>query len=109
MLFMIHATYTAEAWRTLVTKPQNRKDAINGLVEKAGGRLHELYFTLGDNDIVFIFEAPDALTAAAVSVAGNAAGHIKSIQTTQLLTAEESLELMRRAGELGPAPAPQSG
>ena len=34
MLFMIHATYTAEAWRTLVEKPQNRKDAISGLVKR---------------------------------------------------------------------------
>ena len=58
---------------------------------------------------MFVFEAPDALTAAAVSVAGNIAGHIKSIQTTQLLTAEESLELMQRAGALGPGPAPRAG
>ena len=109
MLFMVTATYTAEAWRTLVEKPQNRKEAISGLVEKAGGRMIELYFTLGANDIVFIFEAPDAITAAAISVAGNSAGHIKSIQTTQLLTAEESLDLMRRAAELGPGPSPQGG
>lgn len=66
----------------------------------------DLYFCFGDDDLVFIFEAPDALTAAAVAVAGNVAGHIKAIKTTQLFTVEESLELMRAAAGLGPAPAP---
>ena len=53
--------------------------------------------------------APDAMAAASVSVAGNVAGHIKTIKTTQLLTVEDSLELMRRAGALGPGPAPTAG
>lgn len=106
MIFMTQATYTAQAWATLIHTPQDRRAAISALIEKAGGRLHDLWFSFGENDVVFVFEAPDALTAAAVSVAGNAAGHIKSIKTTQLMTVEDSMELMRRAQSLGPAPAP---
>jgi uncharacterized protein with GYD domain len=105
--FMIQASYTAEAWRKLVQNPEDRRVAIGALVEKAGGRLVDLWFTFGDHDILFIFEAPDALAAGAVSIAGMAAGHITTIRTTPLLTAEESLELMRRTSELGPARAPQ--
>ncbi|MGH2559880.1 MAG: GYD domain-containing protein [Thermomicrobiales bacterium] len=105
-LFMIQATYTAEAWAKLIRQPEDRRQAIGALVEQAGGRLHELYYAFGENDIVFIFEAADELAAAAISVAGNAAGHIKQIKTTRLLTVEDSLELMRRAAALGPAKSP---
>ncbi len=105
-LFMIQATYTAEAWGRLVRQPEDRREAIGALVERAGGKLRDLWFAFGDHDIVFVFEAPDALAAAAVSVAGNAAGHIKAITTTQLLTSDEAMELMRRAGSLGPAKPP---
>jgi len=105
-LFMVQATYTSEAWTALIANPQDRRRAIGGLVAKAGGKMIDLYFALGENDIVFIFEAPDAVTAASVSVAGYVAGHIKTIKTTQLLTVDESLELMRRAAALGPGPAP---
>ena len=104
--FMIQASYNADTWRKLVQNPEDRRGAIGALVEKAGGRLTDLWFTFGDHDIVFIFEAPDSLAAGAVSVAGPAAGHISSIRTTQLLTADESMELMRRAADLGPARPP---
>ena len=103
---MIQASYNADAWRRLVQNPEDRRVAIGALVEKAGGRLVDLWFTFGDHDIVFIFEASDSLAAGAVSVAGTAAGHISAIRTTQLLTAEESMELMRRAADLGPARPP---
>jgi uncharacterized protein with GYD domain len=104
--FMIQASYNAEAWRKLLQHPEDRRAAIGSLVERAGGRLVDLWFTFGDHDIVFVFEAPDSLAAGAVSVAGTAAGHISAIRTTQLLTAEESIELMRQAASLGPAQAP---
>jgi uncharacterized protein with GYD domain len=103
---MTQATYTAEAWARLLRQPEDRRTAIGAVVEGAGGTLRDLYFTFGDNDLIFVFEAPDALAAAAVSVAANAAGHIKSIRTTQLLTVDDSLELMRRAGSLAPAKPP---
>jgi uncharacterized protein with GYD domain len=104
--FMIQASYNADAWRKLVANPEDRRVAIGSLIEKAGGRLVDLWFTFGDHDIVFIFEAPDALAAGSVSVAGTAAGHISAIRTTQLLTVEESMALMRKAADLGPAQAP---
>lgn len=108
-LFLTQATYTPAAWATLLTTPQDRRAAISALIEKAGGRMVDLYFCFGDDDLLFIFEAPDALAAAAVAVAGNVAGHIKAIKTRQLFTVEESLTLMRTAGGLGPAPAPTAG
>jgi uncharacterized protein with GYD domain len=46
-----------------VPNPEDRPVAIGALVEKAGGRLGDLWFTFCDHDIVFNLEAPDPLAA----------------------------------------------
>jgi hypothetical protein len=61
----------------------------------------------GEYDGVVIFEAPDEGTAAASAIAAITPGHLKSIKTTLLLSAEQGVEAMRRAGEAtfrGPGP-----
>ena len=102
-LFMTQATYSPAAWANLIQHPQDRREAIGTLVTNAGGTLHHLYYALDTNAIVFLFDAPNAMAAAAVMAAGTAAGHIAAIHTTPLITAEESLDLMRQAATLGPA------
>jgi uncharacterized protein with GYD domain len=84
----------------MAKNPEDREVAVRGLVERAGGRLHNLYFCLGAQDIVVIFEAPDSKTAAAIAVAGCVPGHLKSGQTTELLTAADSVQIMKKAGTL---------
>ena len=105
--FMVQATYTPEAWGAMAKRPEDRREALHQLAEKAGARLRDLYFCFGESDVVAIIEAPDAATAAAISIAANAAGHLKAIKTTQLMTVEESLEVMRKAGSYGPYRAPK--
>lgn len=96
--YMFQFTYTPEAWATLSKNPQDRTEAVRGLVEQYGGRLLTFYYCFGEYDGVILLEAPDDLAAAAVAVAGITAGHLKVHQTTKLLTAEEGMEVMRRAG-----------
>ncbi|HEX6483761.1 MAG TPA: GYD domain-containing protein [Ktedonobacteraceae bacterium] len=96
--YLFQFTYTPEAWATLSKKPQDRTEAVRGLVEQYGGRLLAFYYCFGEYDGVLLLEAPDDLAAAAASVAGMAAGHLKVNHTTKLLTAEEGQEVMRRAG-----------
>jgi uncharacterized protein with GYD domain len=99
-LYMVQAAYTSQAWSAMSRKPEDREKTIRDLVERAGGTLHTAYFAFGPFDVVVIFDAPDAQTAAAIAVAANNAGHLKSIQTTPLLTVQEAMEVMRKAGGL---------
>ena len=64
-----------------------------------GDRFISAYNTFGEYDGLVIFEAPDEGTAAAVLMAAITPGHIKSIKTNVLLSAEQGVEAMRRAGE----------
>jgi uncharacterized protein with GYD domain len=65
-----------------------RRAAVKRLVEQAGGKLESFYFALGESDVYVIADLPDAKTAAAVSLAVNAAGAAQ-LRTVVLLTPEE--------------------
>ncbi len=98
-LYMSQFAYTSEAWAALAQNPEDRSEPIRGLAEAMGGRMIAFYNTFGEYDGVVIFEAPDEGTAAAVAIAAIAPGHLKSFKTTLLLSAEQGVEAMRRAGE----------
>ena len=97
-LYMTQFSYTPEAWAALLRNPADRSEALGRLAEQLGGKLVSLYYAFGDYDGVFIGEAPDDVTAAAVVLAAVSPGHVKAVKTTRLLTVEEALEAMRKAG-----------
>ena len=45
-----------------------------------------------------IYEAPDETTAAAMVLAAVSPGHLKASKTTTLMTTEQMMEAMRKAG-----------
>ncbi len=97
-LYMTQFAYTPEAWTAMVRNPEDRSTAVRGLAETLGGRLVSFYFSFGEYDGVIISEAPDETTAAAILMAAVTPGHLKTIKTTVLLSAEEGMEAMRKAG-----------
>jgi uncharacterized protein with GYD domain len=58
------------------------------MIEKAGGKLHSMYFAFGEADVLGVAEFPDQVTAAALSLVVNASGAVQ-FRSTPLLTAEE--------------------
>ena len=97
-LYMTQFAYTPEAWAALVDNPEDRSAAVRELVEAMGGRLLSWYLSFGEYDGVLIYEAPDNAAAGATSLAAASRGHLRALKTTPLFTAEESMEVMRRAG-----------
>lgn len=97
-LYMTQFAYTPEAWAALVRNPEDRSAAFSRLVEGMGGRMVSFYNSFGDYDGVVIYEAPDDVTSAAGILAAVSPGHLKATRTTTLLTAEQGLEAMRKAG-----------
>jgi uncharacterized protein with GYD domain len=58
--------------------------------------------------VVVLVEAPDDVTASAIVLAAISPGHLKAIKTTKLLTVDETMEAMRKAGSVT-YPAPSKG
>jgi uncharacterized protein with GYD domain len=102
--FLLQCAYTSEAWAALTKNPQNRFEAVRPMLEGLGARIESAYLSFGDYDLVLILEAPDNVTAAAISVAVSAGGAAKAIKTTPLLTPEEGVQVMTRAASSGYQP-----
>ncbi len=56
----------------------DRAEAASKALEALGGRMKDLYWTLGPHDVVAIAEAPDDETATAFALAAGAQGSIRS-------------------------------
>lgn len=102
--YMLQASYTPEAWATLVQNPQDRREVFRALFEGSGGSLHGSWLSFGDYDVVLIVEAQDNIWAAASSIVASAGGAVKAVKTTPLLTWEEGVEAMRAAGGIAYRP-----
>ena len=98
-LYMSQVAYTSEAVAALTRNPEDRVDVFERLVEGMGGWLLSFYYSFGEYDVLVIYEAPDESTAAAIVLAAVSPGHLSRVKTTVLLTVEEGLEAMRKAGE----------
>jgi len=98
--FLVQGSYTADGWAKMIHKPEDREQTYRGLIERAGGKLKAFYFAFGEKDVVAILEAPDSTTAAALSMAVAAPGHVKSLTTTPLLTTQEGMVAMKKAAGL---------
>lgn len=107
-LYMIQATYTAQAIAAMTKNPQDRSIPVRELIQKFDGRLVGFYFCYGEYDVVIIGELPDDTTATAVALAAISPGHLKAFKTTKLFTVEETMEAMRKAGS-ATFPAPSQG
>jgi uncharacterized protein with GYD domain len=105
--YLVQASYTSEAMAALIKSPQNRMDIVRKAAENLGGKLVAGYMSFGDYDIVMIAEMPDHVSAAAIALAAAAGGSLKAIKTTPLLTAEEGLAAVKKAGASGYTPVPK--
>jgi uncharacterized protein with GYD domain len=96
-LYLVRFSYTAEAWKKLVQNPEDRSGPVGDLIESLGGKLQGLWYAFGDHDGYLLVEAPDNVSAAAVSIAASAGAGVSSLETTVLMTVEELLEALKKA------------
>jgi uncharacterized protein with GYD domain len=99
--YLVQVSYNAEAMAAFVKNPQNRAEGVRKSIEKLGGKIGSFWFTFGDYDVAAIIEMPDNISMAAFSMAAGAGGSARSIKTTPLLSAEEGVEVMKKAGTSG--------
>ena len=102
--YLLQAGYTPDAWAAMVKSPQNRLEAVRPVIEKLGGKVLGGWLAFGEYDIALICELPDNVSAAAFSMAASAGGAVKAVKTTPLMTIEEAMEAMRKAGGVGYRP-----
>jgi|Marorgknorr_s2lv_3_1036020.scaffolds.fasta_scaffold23615_2 uncharacterized protein with GYD domain len=103
-LYMIQARFTSTAWEALYTSSVDRREVLSKMLEDAGGRLIDYYFSFGDSDVIVITEAPDNIAAASAVIAIARAGAVTDVRTTVLMSYDEGIEALRRSGSMGYTP-----
>jgi uncharacterized protein with GYD domain len=106
-VYLMRFSYTPETWARLIQNPEDRRDAARAYLEQVGGTLQGFWYGFGEYDGYAILEAPDNVSAAGAVLAIAAGGALSSVETTVLMTVEETLEALtmsksiayRRPGE----------
>jgi uncharacterized protein with GYD domain len=93
--YVILANFTEQGTRA-VRDTIKRADAFKEMAAKAGVKVHSLYWTLGQHDVVTIAEADDDETATALSLSISALGNVR----TQTLRAFDAAEFGRIVGKM---------
>ena len=96
-LYLGRFSYTTDAVKAMVREPQDRSAAAREVAESLGGTLHGFWFAFGEFDGVFLMEAPDNASAAALAMAIGAGGALSDVETTVLMEMDEAQEAMRKA------------
>ncbi|MDQ6829683.1 MAG: GYD domain-containing protein [Gemmatimonadota bacterium] len=87
--YLMEATYTAEGAKGLAKEGGSaRRKTVDEMVKSLGGNVEAFYYAFGTAGVFLIVDVPDAVTAAAVSLAVNQSGAVQ-LKSHVLMTAEE--------------------
>ena len=99
-LYLSRFSYTPETLARLIGNPEDRRKAAQTYIESVGGKLHGFWYAFGSHDGYTLWEAPDNVSMAAVALAISAGGGVSSLQTTVLLTVDDTIEALRKAEQV---------
>ena len=89
--------------KDLLAAPEDREPAVRKLIEAAGGKFINFYFTTGDSDFLLISEANDAESIIAALMAASAAGSISDVTTARAWTGAEFKAIADKASKAASA------
>ena len=99
-LYLSRFSYTPETWARLVANPEDRRTAAQAYIESVGGKLHGFWYAFGAHDGYTLWEAPDNVSMAAVALAIGSGGALSSLETTVLMSVDETLEALQKVEQV---------
>src|SRR5438093_13658838 len=108
-VYLMRFSYTPETWSRMIQNPEDRRDAARAYIEQVGGALLGFWYGFGEYDGYAIFEAPDNVSMAGAVLAIAAGGALSSVDTTVLMTVEETLDALAKGKSIGYRPPGESG
>jgi uncharacterized protein with GYD domain len=98
--YLTRFSYTPSTWAKLIKNPEDRRVAAKEYIESVGGKLHGFWYAFGEHDGYSLWEAPDNVSIAATALAISAGGALSSMQTTVLLTVEDTMAALKKASSI---------
>jgi uncharacterized protein with GYD domain len=95
--YLMEASYTAEGVKGLAREGgSSRRKTVEEMVNGLHGKLEAFYYAFGTSDVFLIVDVPDAVTAAAISLAVNQSGAVQ-LKSYVLMTPEEMDQAAKKA------------
>ena len=85
--YIVLGNFTDQGIRT-VKDTTKRADAFRAMAKKAGATVKDLYWTLGQFDVMTVVDAPDDATLTALLLSAGALGNLRT-QSLRAFSAEE--------------------
>jgi uncharacterized protein with GYD domain len=92
--YILLGSFTDQGLRA-VKNTTKRAEEVRALGKKIGVTVKDIYWTLGQHDVVVIVDAPDETAAAALSLSVGVFGNVR-YQTIRALTAAEADKVLGR-------------
>lgn len=107
MLFCITAEYTPETLNALMDNPTtSRREAVENLLNAAGGKLIGMYSTVADGPGVLVIIDVEPSKAPAITGLVMSTGTVRNIKMMRLLSQEEVVAVRQTAKQLKSAYKP---
>lgn len=107
--YLTRFSYTPATWARLIQNPEDRRAAARQYIEAVDGKLHGFWYAFGEHDAYILWEAPDNVSMAATALAISAGGALSSLDTTVLMTVDETLAAMQKAATIAYRPPGEKG
>jgi len=95
-IYIVLINFTDQGIRN-VKETTKRADAVREMAKKFGVNTKEFFWTLGNYDLVAIFEAPDDVSMTALGLSIGAAGNVRT-QTLRAFSKEDMNEILAKLG-----------
>ena len=94
--FVVLATFTDQGIRN-VKQTTERAEMARAMAQKLGVTMREIYWTLGQYDLVTIIDAPDEAALTAFGLSLGSAGNVRS-QTLRAFNKDEMGRILAKMG-----------
>jgi uncharacterized protein with GYD domain len=102
--YLCQGSYTDHGLKGVIKEGGSKRRAVvEQLAKEMGGKLEAFYFAFGSDDFVIILDFPSNVDMAAVALAAEASGAVKS-RITALLLPEEIDEAAKKQVHFQPPP-----
>ncbi|WP_433781336.1 GYD domain-containing protein [Actinomycetospora sp. CA-101289] len=95
--YVVFFNYTQETWSKMITNPGDRLAAVRASAQSVGGDVEAMYFMFGKHDGFVVVDAPDAASAAGISIAVSSTGAVRDLETHELIAPDDLPTVLERA------------
>jgi uncharacterized protein with GYD domain len=92
--YIVLANFTEQGIRNVKDSPQ-RADAFKEMAKKTGATVKDVFWTLGQYDVVAIVEAPDDVSMTAIGLGTGKLGNVRT-QTLRAFSAAEMKNILSK-------------